>query len=328
MKCVVSGRIEFLDFTRAIAIIGILLCHSSLAIGEGIGRYLGCCFNTVFFLISAILMGCKWSNNNYKPFNARTFLIHRLLRIYSSLIPFLFGIVILCILKNIDFAVHDIILDSIGLGWFGSLPGCGHCWFVTGILICYIMFLIMSYKNRLRKISFRKIYLSIIMVVVLSSIMNANYLPGYFFLILFLCAVCFLYANDIICIITSKFSIMNCWMIWIIVNLPAVIAFHFNIFEYYRAIAYLGAVLCGCTWLLLLCRLKPHEGKIINFISMLSYELYLVHHPLCLGPFSIFELRPWLLATIIMMFFSLVFAIILNKISGLINHKIMSIIEK
>lgn len=315
-------RIEFFDYARAIAIIGILLCHCCLAGGEGIGRYLGLCFNTVFFLISAIIMGCKWANNNYQAFRTSSFLFKRFIKIYPPLFLFvLFGIA-LCLFTNTDFIFSDAILCIIGLGWFGSIPGYGHTWFITGILICYIMFLIISHWPILRNISLKCLLVLAIFFIVLSSFLNARFLPGYFLLILFLCAVFFLYAIDIIKFITRSISLISCLTFVFLINISAIIAFHFNIFDTFRSIAYLWGTLCGCSYLLLFCQLRPKVGKIFRFISALSYEIYLVHHPFCIGPFSLFGHTSWLLTSIVIFIISFILAFLLHRVSCIISSKI------
>lgn len=51
-------RILAFDSIRAIAILGIVVCHLSYAIGYSVlGEYLGGSFNMVFFVLSAILSG-------------------------------------------------------------------------------------------------------------------------------------------------------------------------------------------------------------------------------------------------------------------------------
>lgn len=82
------------DFARAIAIIGIVLCHFFLFGGAGnsctpLGRYLALVFNVVFFMLSALLYGIKWEKQGFVSFKAYSFLFSRFIKLASVLYPYL-----------------------------------------------------------------------------------------------------------------------------------------------------------------------------------------------------------------------------------------------
>lgn len=58
-------RVFEFDGIRAVAVLFILLCHISFGMGwSAMGRFCGGTFNTVFFLLSALLLGLNI--NKYK----------------------------------------------------------------------------------------------------------------------------------------------------------------------------------------------------------------------------------------------------------------------
>ena len=71
---------------RAISIVGILIAHVCLQLGnEVMGRFLGYLFVDVFFIISAFLLGLKYGNSPIS-FNFLSKRWYRLSVVYLSLI--------------------------------------------------------------------------------------------------------------------------------------------------------------------------------------------------------------------------------------------------
>ena len=62
------------------------------------------------------------------------------------------------------------------------------------------------------------------------------------------------------------------------------------------------------------------ENKIISFISLISFEIYLVHHVFCFGEFSLFKFigNP-ILGIIVIFALSLVLAYLLHLVSKKIS---------
>lgn len=64
----------------------------------------------------------------------------RLYKLAASLWPMLTIALILFLICNIPFSIEAALMNFCFLGWFAKLPGLGHLWFVTMIIICYILF--------------------------------------------------------------------------------------------------------------------------------------------------------------------------------------------
>lgn len=83
-------RLISFDYTRAVSIIGIVLCHCCYGI-EGmsfLGSFLGLTFNVVFLTLSAFLLGLSWEKNGNKPYKVN-FILHRIGKLLYSYYPFL-----------------------------------------------------------------------------------------------------------------------------------------------------------------------------------------------------------------------------------------------
>lgn len=104
-----------------------------------LGAYLGGIFNCLFFSMSAILFGEKISKTKNK-IKLIPFMQPRLYKLAASLWPMLIIALILFLICNIPFSIEAALMNFCFLGWFAKLPGLGHLWFVTMIIICYILF--------------------------------------------------------------------------------------------------------------------------------------------------------------------------------------------
>ena len=308
--------LEF-DGIRAAAILFILLCHICFGMGwSATGRFCANTFNTVFFLLSALLLGLNV--NKYKLGGGKRyvfqFLSKRVTRLLCSLWPMLIVFAVVFYLTGIEFSLASFAANMLMVGWFSKLPGLGHLWFVTMIMACYVTFAIIGYKPE----AFKKPVLWVAFCLPLHIIVSHMGLPGYFFLILLYCCLTFLYAQEIV-------KWLNAVPIWIIIVAATLI----NVTSYLlicnkmvgNVLTDYVTTLGGFTIFAFMYRLFKARtpGKLLCGISTLSYELYLVHHPFCLGEISFFNLFPalndWAIVVLVITI-SAISAYILKYLSG------------
>ena len=132
-------RLISFDFIRSISIIGIILCHCCYGI-SGMsfqGHFLGGTFNVVFLTLSAFLLGLAWERKQCKSYNIQ-FLKHRIIKLTYTYYPFLILMFILLAFTEYDVNMKDWLMHFLYLPWFDKLPGFGHLWFITLIVLCYI----------------------------------------------------------------------------------------------------------------------------------------------------------------------------------------------
>ena len=311
------------ELVRAVAIMVIVLGHFLVfsSISTSLGSHWGGVGNCVFFVLSALLFGLKWEKSNKEPFH-NSFFKKRFVRISSSLYPFLIVLIVLFLIFNIKFRVIDAIFNFLFLGWFAKLPGNGHLWFLTVLMICYILFFFMSKKwnNRLNQ-WWVWVLLGIIAIFCLFLVENKG-LPGHAFITIYLAVFSFANASKII-EWTKKVSLTASIIQFTLLGSIAIYLFlSYDINTWNRAIAVLIGNICGLSLLLLLLRIPyVNENKLITFISGVSFELYLIHHGLCQGDLSVLHLvNNLFISLLLLLAISFASAFILNKFSSLTKN--------
>lgn len=148
-------------------------------------------------------------------------------------------------------------------------------------------------------------------------------LPGYFFLILLYCSLAFLYAQDMV----NWLNAVPIWMIAaaaMLVNVISYLLIYNKIIDNGIFANYVTTI-GGLTIFALMYRIfKVYSpGKLLCGISSISYELYLIHHPFCLGEISFFNLFPalndWAIVILIITV-STISAFILKRLSDTIYN--------
>lgn len=141
-------RLIGFDYIRAISIIGIVLCHCCYGL-RGLafaGSFLGSTFNVVFLTLSAFLLGLSWERKGKKACGL-SFLAHRISKLIYTYYPFLLVMFAFLAFTGFHVTIKDWIMHFLFLPWFDKLPGFGHLWFITMIVICYWgVFLVSRYQ--------------------------------------------------------------------------------------------------------------------------------------------------------------------------------------
>lgn len=279
------NKIAALDYIRSISIIGILLCHSCFMWQDmdWLGRYFAQMFNFTFLILSAFLMGIKWEKENYRNLPV-SFVTKRIKRLSSTYYPFLlimFGIVAI---KGGGMLIpwHKILAHIIYLQWFDSIEPYGHLWYLTMIVLCYIMCWIISKDTILKKLIDNKgggIYLFGITLLTLGSAVTLKGIPGAIFFYILFYLIVFRYATTIL-----KYMMNIKLVVWVALTIPAhgiaLYLYHESIFHSNRLASYYISILTAITMfglLLRLCKDTRLGYKVIAFISSISFEMYLIH---------------------------------------------------
>lgn len=148
-------------------------------------------------------------------------------------------------------------------------------------------------------------------------------LPGYFFLILLYCSLAFLYAQKIV----KWFNAVPIWIIIVAATLINVTSYLLicNKMIVNGILMDYVTTLGGFAIFVFMYRLFKVRTpkKLLCGISTLSYELYLIHHPFCLGEISFFNLFPALndwAVVVLVITISTISAYILKHLSGSIYN--------
>lgn len=309
-------QIKEFDGVRAIAILSIVACHICYGIDSmsPLGQYLGGTFNFVFFILSGLLIGLSVNAHKSKccKLNKFSFLKKRLLRLIPDLWIFLTLFLLVATFFDITYTSEQIVLNYLMFGWFAKLPYCGHLWFVTMILFCYVLFTVSLNVNE------KRLFLVGLLILCIGGqvIFCIAHLPAYMFLILFLSGVTMIYSTDILYLI-DKINMSIAFIITISINICYYLLINNGLLtignlDYY----YMGGI-SGITMLVGLYKLfkKIPVSKFLTLVSALSYQIYLVHHPLCNTNYISRLVNSKFIAIILIVTISILLAYIL-KISG------------
>lgn len=138
-------RLVSFDYIRSISIIGIILCHCCYGVSgmSFLGHFLGGTFNVVFLTLSAFLLGFAWERKQCKAYDIH-FLKHRIIKLTYTYYPFLIFMFIFLTFTEYNVNMKDWLMHILYLPWFDKLPGFGHLWFITLIVLCYITVYLLS----------------------------------------------------------------------------------------------------------------------------------------------------------------------------------------
>lgn len=247
----------------------------------------------------------------------------RVIRLIASLWPMLTVVLALFWIFNISFSIKSFVLNYCLMGWFSKLPGFGHLWFVTMIFLCYFMFAALSHLRR--DVSGWWLLPSFMVSTVCAICIQHIGLPGYLFLILFYCSTLFLHWEKILKWANETSMVFLVGMT-ILCSVLTLALFYIGALYSGGLCMYYATSLCGVMLLLCLYRLIQgcHPCNFLIYLSAISYEIYLVHHPFCFGQFSVFQFTggKWWVGVPIIIAISLVLSIVLNRLSRFILHRL------
>lgn len=284
-----KGNIYAFDYLRSISITGILICHYlfNWYLTFGLGRFFGCTFNALFIGMSGLLLGMRWHSSGRKELSF-SYLKHRFGKLARTYYPFL--VLMFLFLTYVDgysLSTKNIVTHLLFLPWIDKLPGFEHLWFMTMIAVCYVAIYILS---KLKHIDFGwKSYVVIsVIVCAIHTLLLKMGLPGQMLLYLWLFILCFYHSNDIRAWCDRRESkIMT--MVYVIMLMAIVALFCFGLYDKYRLVGeWLGVLAAALIAVIILSTCRNAKGnQMITFVAGISFELYLVHHVMAFGRWSI-----------------------------------------
>lgn len=290
-------RMVSLDYLRVFACCLVVLCHFMQSIGkvECVGVLSGGVGNCLFFIISGFVLGMKWRKDGRRPLGI-TFLEKRFWRLYPAFAIVVVGYVLFSpLIVGLRIPIWSFFLNLCGLSWFAKLPGIGHLWFVTGICGFYGLLLAASRARGVMGMSIICAGLLVLQLgIAVLGIPQAYYctllLGG---VIAFFCGASVTHDRLSVgwpwvsavgfCVAVLVYAFL-CWLVSGL-YVPHVL---FYWLSFICAVFFAG-------WCLLSEHSLPTPPRLVGFVSSISYEIYLVHHPLCLGPLSLKAICPSIL---------------------------------
>ena len=275
------------SYLRVIATLLILTCHILQALGNRWAWVLNIGVQ-VFFFISGYLYGHK------NIVNWKSWYINRFKKIYIPFISTVFIFVILLFLFNYTFSPLNIISYVFASQWFyGNIFGLEHLWFITAVLLCYLSTpLLQSLKSD------NILPLIVLFIYSLYELFIVRY-DVKVFIPLFIFAFGYFYAC-----LESRWKTSTTIML---LTICCIVIFHTtwgDILVYNSRQNQVFHTYCGITFSILFLQLASKLRNIIllpigHFIDKYSYEIYLIHHPLILGPLSLMFASDYISANVI-----------------------------
>lgn len=276
------------SYVRVAALFAIIICHMMQALDNKWAWVMNIGVQ-VFLFISGFLYG---------HMNASSWLGWYKRRFYRIYIPFI-QVVFLYILVYLLCATKTLALSRIfsyvvASHWFnGWIPGIEHLWFITAILMCYMTTPVLQ--------SLKSIHIPVLFLIFGFSLYEL-FVVKYdikVFIPLFIYAFGFFYA-----------SFKGWWKYGIISLLCALSVFLLwqltweDILDHGSLMNQVFHTYCGITISVILVELFSNVLKVgvlnrfVSFFDKHSYEIYLVHHPFIIGPFSLIGLTPFVILNI------------------------------
>lgn len=299
------------DYLRAFAAIMIVFCHifQGFNISVGIGYYLGGTYVDVFLLLSAYLLG-KSSRNTiaYRPWHFMKKRGGRLIPTYYTYLTITFLIIVFFLgLGSLSF--KQVVAHYTFMNWFWPasriadypLPQIGHLWFMSCILFGYISVVVWSQLlKRIPPLDTKKSWVAyfVIVAIITTALTSKIRMAVYPFTVILGFSLLFFRGIEIMNYIRRVQPAILVSLL-VIGNVGAVLYYLFGGYDYPAIIFWIN-ILNACLWIAtapIIFR-RDKITKLVSFLSAISFEIYLVHHPFCLGAYSIVQYMPIWLAII------------------------------
>ena len=263
----------------------------------------------IFLFISGFLYGKK-EIKNYKKWY-----IGRVKKILIPVWLFSFSVLLYCIFFNknkFDISYIFIYLFNIQ-GFFKGFIGLGHLWFLTPLMICYLLlFVIKKGKNNKTPLLF-VIFLLILSIV--TCFINKTFSLYCFYIITFYLGYIYrgFYKKNIskrnFCV--SVFTIVLFSIIRLLTN-----SFFDNSVIYNSFCVPLTSIFISIGMFSLICNItnKLSNNKYIDFFDELSLYIYITHYSFFIGPFITLNQHNIIPNFLLSLILSMISAILLKKI--------------
>lgn len=309
-------KIASFDYIRAISIICIILSHCCFGIeGWGfMGLFLGNTFNVIFLVLSAFLIGLSWQKHSYPKYGI-SFITKRLRKLARTYYPFIILMFAFLAYTGYNTTIKDWLMHFLFLPWFDKIPGFGHLWFITMITICYIGILAIS---RLPQAIVNKCKMGgviLLLIAIVSQIVIGKLgLPNYILVYLLLYIYVFINAEKILNLI-DRIPLKSSVVLGTGITIAILLLFYFKILNVYTE-KWCGIIVAIALFTLFVKFLKnTKRNAMVEFISTISFELYLVHNIIIFGKFSLYHIIPNpIIGTIAVLASSCILAIMLHYI--------------
>lgn len=250
----------------------------------------------------------------------------RLCTTYYTYLTLLFIVIGLCGLGHL--ALKQVVGHYIFLNWFlpptriyqSPLPQLGHLWFMSCIVWAYLIItllpLILGFVKRTNKFWLYSTIGWFVCGTLLCSYSRYFIYPS---VVLSLYPLVFFKGNVVFSYI-RRVPRLILVVILLLCNLGTIVGFQYGLYEN-PPLVFGTITINSMCWIAATPVIfnRKHIPKAVAFISTISFEIYLVHHPFCLGHYSLANYMPTWMAVIIVFTISVVLAYLLSLLVKIVT---------
>lgn len=317
-KCSNGKAISFAEYLRAAATVMILLCHFC-------AQKEGFLFNVasqvlnigvpLFFILSGFLFGQKGVHAPY-----RKWFLRRLHRLWIPYWLFLVVLAIIYLVKGLNVLTADWLLLFFGLqGSVVGVWGAGQTWFISALLLCYA--LTPGIAKTVEKIGRKQLPYVLMILSTLPALLllMKPAAIGTLLAPIFLYAAAYFIGSGIVTVkINGLGACIASTIVFLSFALRFVLRLYFDGTVFYSGIVatythYAAALAIFYLFAWFFAERKP--ARIVSFFGEISFEVYLYHYMLTVGPVSVFgATKFWAVNCILAFGITLIIATIMHYI--------------
>ena len=316
------------DYMRAFSALMIVCCHICIGFGLSyeLGYYLGGTFVDCFIMLSAYLLGL--SSRDKISGTPGQFLKRRISKIVPTYYIFLlmtFGVIAVMIGPD-TLSLCQVTGHCLFLNWFvkstridmAPLPQMGHLWFMSCIMLGYLIAVVASQMKNVKWLGTTKMWcVALFVFVVSASLITMKYR--------FFIYPCTVFGAFIFIFFKGPEIMRAVYRIYPWVLILLLVAGNIAGISFYMAGGYDYPVLVfwinfinafmwiACTPIVFNTQ---RIQRSVLFISAISFEIYLIHHPFCMGAFSLTRFFPVWGAVVMVFLTSIVGGYLLSLVTS------------
>lgn len=312
------GKLEYISYLRVFAMAMIVLCHLANHSLLGIVHATAQFFNVgveIFFIISGFLFGIKKIKGSYSKWYQRRFI-----RLLPSYYVFLVLLLVIHFCGNNEIVTKSWIAQVFCLEGFGYyVHGAEHLWFITIILLCYIITPLLDFLRFNVSDRFNRILYMLSLLVCIYVTFGVNKQAGIYLLKLniFIWAyICGSLYERFLGVRQIIFCVLG--VLGVFFRITGKVVFDSTIL-YDVLIVGISQGMIAFSFLGVFYGLFKNckNSKAVAFFDSISYEIYLVHYMLVVGPVSLMQVTNYyLINCILVICISIILAKLLSAISA------------
>ena len=328
-------HLEFISYLRVLAVISILLCHLVVESSNPYVQMTGQFFNIgveIFFIISGFCFGLQGEiKDSLKWYNKR------LKRIFIPYWIFFIAIALIYMVKGLKINILNYITCLFGVqGAVVGVQGADHTWFITSLLICYIVTPIISAFYCTLSQDKKKLYLIVFIQAIIIPLFLVLIPCRSFYTVgvnipFYMAAYCI--GRDFYNYSMNKKAGMGFLIVMILAFVIRLIGkATIDGTKIYDCIIviftqYIAAFCILGLFVTIFRNIK--KSKLIDIICGISFEIYLYHYMFIVGPVSLMKItNSYVINCVIVIAITVLVSYTLNKFSIKIGDRIENGIDK